>query len=320
MPGKLKIGVYLPMYGTMIRGVDTDPEPHFAYAREVTLLAEEMGLHSIWAPDHLLNPMRGEAARALEAWTVVAALAAVTKRIRLAHTTLCQAFRYPAVLAKMVTTLDDICQGRFIFSMGAGWYRREFQAYGLEWDDHQGLIARGHEQILLLKRLWTESEVTFQGRYYHLENCTVEPKPVQKPHPPIWWAGNSRESQKVAAELADGWLMGDRTPEGARDSVQGIKALLAEREIEYALSCHLIVEDSDRKAQERLRGLLGGDESRSGKIMGQGLIGAPETIAEKLRRYEEAGIDYLLLKPVPTLEGLEAFGEKVLPHLEGETR
>jgi len=303
------------MYGTMIRGVDIDPEPHFAYAREVALLAEEMGLHSLWAPDHLLNPMRGERARALEAWTVVAALAAVTKRIRLAHTTLCQAFRYPAVLAKMVTTLDDICQGRFIFSMGAGWYRREFEVYGLQWDDHQSLIARGREQILMLKRLWTESQVTFRGRYYQLESCTVEPKPLQKPHPPIWWAGNSRESQEVVAELADGWLMGDRTPEEARDSVRGIEGLLAGREIEYALSCHLVVEDSDEKAQERLRRLLLGDESRFANIVSQGLIGAPETIVDKLRRYEEAGIDYLLLKPAPTLEGLEAFGEKVWPYL-----
>lgn len=145
----------------------------------------------------------------------------------------------------------------------------------------------------------------------------MEPKPVQKPHPPIWWAGNSRESQKVVAELANGWLMGDRKPEGARDSFEGIKDLLAGREIEYALSCHLMVEDSDMKARGRLRGLLRGDESRFVKIMGQGLVGAPETIAEKLRRYEEAGIDYLLLKPAPTLEGLEAFGQKVLTYLEG---
>jgi FMNH2-dependent dimethyl sulfone monooxygenase len=213
----------------------------------------------------------------------------------------------------MVTTVDDICQGRFIFCIGAGWYKREFEAYGLVWDDHHGLNARGREQILMLKKLWTESQVTFRGKYYHLEGCTVEPKPVQKPHPPIWWAGDSLASQDVVVELADGWLMGSRTPEGAKRSVQGIKDRLAGREIEYALSCHLVVEDSDEEAQERLKALLQGDENNYANIMSQGLIGAPGTIEEKLRRYEEAGIDYLLLKPAPTLEGLEAFGEKVLP-------
>jgi alkanesulfonate monooxygenase SsuD/methylene tetrahydromethanopterin reductase-like flavin-dependent oxidoreductase (luciferase family) len=313
---KLKIGVYVPMYGTMIRGTRIDPEPSFAYAREVTLLAEKLGLHSVWAPDHLLNPMLGEPARALEAWTVIVALAAVTRHIKLGHTTLCQAFRYPAVLAKMITTLDDICQGRFICSLGAGWYKREFEAYGLPWDDHQGLIARGSEQITILKQLWTTSEVDFQGKYYQLERCTVEPKPVQRPHPPIWWAGNSPESQKVAAEQCDGWLMGDNTPEGAKENIQGIQALLAGREIEYALSCHLVVEDSDQKAQARLRTLTQGDERVFSRILSQGLIGAPETIAQKLSEYERAGIGYVLLKPAPALEGLAAFGEEVLSHLE----
>ena len=142
----MKIGVYLPMYGTMIRGIRTDPDPNFTYAKRVTRLAEEMGLHSVWAPDHLLNPQMGEEAKALEAWTVITALAAVTKRIKVAHTVLCQAFCPPAVLAKMVTTLDDVCQGRFVFSIGAGWYRREFQDYGLLWDDHVCLVLPSHHQ------------------------------------------------------------------------------------------------------------------------------------------------------------------------------
>ena len=311
----MKIGVYVPMYGTMIRGVRTDPEPDFTYAKRVTLLAEEMGLHSVWAPDHLLNPQMGEEARALEAWTVVVALAAVTKRITLAHTTLCQGFRPPAVLAKMVATLDDICQGRFIFTIGAGWYKREFEAYGLQWDDHDGLIARGREQILMLKRLWTEPRVSFQGKYFRIENCTVEPKPTQKPRPPIWWAGDSPESQKVVAELCDGWLMGDRSPEGARKSIQGIQNLLGGRALEYALSCHLIVRKSDEAARQSLQALLGENQSSFDTIVHHGLIGAPATIAQKLREYEEAGINYILLKPAPTLEGLEALGEEVLPHL-----
>ena len=109
--------------------------------------------------------------------------------------------------------------------------------------------------------------------------------------------------------------MGDRSPEGARKSIQGIQNLLRGRALEYALSCHLIVRKSDEAARQSLQALLGENQSSFDTIVHHGLIGAPATIAQKLREYEEAGINYILLKPAPTLEGLEALGEEVLPHL-----
>ena len=307
-----KIGVHLPMYGTLIHGVRIDPEPDFAYARSVALLAEEMGLHSIWAPDHLLNPMRGEAARALEAWTVVAALAGVTRRITLAHTTLCQAFRYPAVLAKMIATLDDACQGRFICCMGAGWYKREFDAYGLPWDDHEGLIARGREQMVMLKeavdgvRGHLRGKVPPAGALHRGAEASPEAAPAHL-------VGGRQSSVPRGGGRA-----GRRLAHGGQDArrgggKRGGHAGSLGREADGArplLSPHR--GRQRRRGKGPARGV--GQRRRKGeKIIDKGLIGAPETIADKLRGYETAGIDLVLLKPAPALEGLAAFGESVLP-------
>lgn len=138
-----KLGVYIPVYGGWLRGVEEGEEDTcYSYALETALRAEEMGIESIWVPDHMLNPIKGERTGSLEAWTTLSALAAVTERVELFHTTLCQGFRYPSVLAKMAATLDDVSGGRFRLGLGAGWYKREFQAYGLPWHDHDRRIDR----------------------------------------------------------------------------------------------------------------------------------------------------------------------------------
>jgi FMNH2-dependent dimethyl sulfone monooxygenase len=104
----------------------------------------------------MLNSIKGEREPSLEAWTTLTAIAAQTNRIELFHTTICQGFRYPAVLAKMAATLDDVSGGRFRFSIGSGWYQREFQAYGAPWYDHDTKIDIAREQVEIIKSLWTQ--------------------------------------------------------------------------------------------------------------------------------------------------------------------
>ena len=151
---------------------------------------------------------RASREKSLEAWTTLTALAAITRKVELFHTTLCQGFRYPAVLAKMCATLDDVSNGRFRFALGAGWFKREFQSYGVPWDeDHDTRIDRAREQIEIIKALWTQPTTNYKGRFYEIVNGVLEPKPLQKPHPPIWWGGQSEKSRQLVADLADGWLM-----------------------------------------------------------------------------------------------------------------
>ena len=119
----------------------------YGYAEEVALKAEAIGIDSIWVPDHMLNPIKGEREPTLEAWTTLTAIGAVARRLELFHTTICQGFRYPAVLAKMCATMQDVVGGRFRLSIGAGWYKREFQAYEVPFHSHDDRIDRTREQI-----------------------------------------------------------------------------------------------------------------------------------------------------------------------------
>jgi alkanesulfonate monooxygenase SsuD/methylene tetrahydromethanopterin reductase-like flavin-dependent oxidoreductase (luciferase family) len=122
----MQLGVCISLQGGWVPG---HPEPvSFDYVRRIALFAEEAGFDALWLPDHLLNPIHGERAPCLEGWTVAAALAPLTKRVVLAHTTLSVTFRSPAVLAKQATTLQEISGGRFWLSLGAGFFEPEFRA------------------------------------------------------------------------------------------------------------------------------------------------------------------------------------------------
>ena len=118
---------------------------------------------------------------------------------------LCNLFRYPAVLAKMASTLDLISDGRVNLALGAGWFRGECLAYGVPWKPYKTRLEMLRESVQLIKKLWTEDEVTFTGKHYRVEKGMLSPKPVQKPHPPIVIGGSSENAMRIAAEEADGW-------------------------------------------------------------------------------------------------------------------
>lgn len=312
----VKFGVFLSLFGSLIKDAPVDPPPSFAHVLQTARLAEFYGLHSIWATDHLLNIKLSENKPTLESWTILSALAAVTTKIRIGHAVMCQAFRNPAVLAKMVATIDDISQGRFIFALGGGNLKREFEAFGLDWDSHENLIERGEEQLVLLKRLWTEPKVTFEGKYYQTIDCIIEPKPIQNPYPPICWGGTSETSQKVAARHADIWFMKDSSVNQAEQNVTSIQRFLNGRKIEYGIGCMLILGETDEIAYKRLYGFTGDNRKFADEIIETGLVGSPSTVAAKIQEFVSVGLNYILLKPAPTISTLVEFGENVLPLIQ----
>ncbi len=140
-----------------------------------------------------------------EAWTTISSLATITSRARLTNSVLCNLYRYPAVLAKMASTLDHISNGRVNLALGAGWFKSECMAYGIPWKPYSTRLEMLRESIQLIKKLWTDEEVTFVGRHYRIEKGILSPKPVQKPHPPIVVGGSSENVMRLAVEEADGW-------------------------------------------------------------------------------------------------------------------
>jgi alkanesulfonate monooxygenase SsuD/methylene tetrahydromethanopterin reductase-like flavin-dependent oxidoreductase (luciferase family) len=176
----------------------------FERARRSTLLAEELGYHSISFDDHLLAAKTpGERIPQFECYTMLAWMASITRRVRLVPTVGCMSFRNPALLAKMFTTLDYISGGRITVGLGAGWLRQEYEAYGYDYPSTGERIAQLGEGVKLIKAMWTQLEPSFSGRYFHIDKAINLPPPLQQPHPPIMIGGTDLRTLRIIAQEAD---------------------------------------------------------------------------------------------------------------------
>jgi F420-dependent oxidoreductase-like protein len=159
-----------------------------------------------WDFDHFMPLGNDPTGPCLEGWTLLAAFAAQTKRIRVGVMVTGNTYRHPAVLANMATTIDIISQGRLDFGIGAGWNELEHNAYGIPLYQPGERLRRLAEACEVIRLLWTETTPSFEGKYYQLKNAYSEPKPVQKPHPPfVIGGGGEKVTLRIAAQYADIW-------------------------------------------------------------------------------------------------------------------
>jgi alkanesulfonate monooxygenase SsuD/methylene tetrahydromethanopterin reductase-like flavin-dependent oxidoreductase (luciferase family) len=170
---------------------------------ESAKLADELGIDFLLLTDHYMTPISNQT---VDAWTALAALAVETERIRLGTCVTPIPFRPPQLLAKVVATVDQLSNGRAILGVGAGWHRQEFEAYS-SWDDGKVRVGKTREGIELMRKLWmSDKPVDFDGEYYKVIDSVLEPKPVQKPHPPLWFGTTGAYMLKLAGRYADGWV------------------------------------------------------------------------------------------------------------------
>ncbi|HTE86808.1 MAG TPA: LLM class flavin-dependent oxidoreductase [Dehalococcoidia bacterium] len=239
----------------------------------------------------------------LDSLTVMTALGTVTTRTRLAWAMLNLNFRTPAVLAKMLATLDQITHGRVICTVGAGWFKDEYDAYNLPYlDNHDERIAQAREAILLMKELWTHpapERVTFEGRYLSVTNLAFTPKPYQAPHPPIWFGGDSEATQAVVREVADGWVMLRTTP-------KAVAAALARpdwprRPMTLVKNSRIVIGDAREEALEtagRLVEQYQGAQAMPATVeefLDRFIVGTREECLRQIAAIESTGINYLRL-------------------------
>ena len=184
----------------------------FAEIRDAWLEADRLGFDTAWAHDHLLNqndPSKNED----EGWTLLASLLTEARRIRGGLMVTANTFRHPAVLAKIATTVDVVSHGRVEVGLGAGWHEDEHKQYGLPLPPLGERMRRLEEACQILRALWTEKRATVEGTYYQVREAFHEPKPVQRPHPPIV-LGTSGEKVglRIVARHAQEWNMSKGTP------------------------------------------------------------------------------------------------------------
>jgi alkanesulfonate monooxygenase SsuD/methylene tetrahydromethanopterin reductase-like flavin-dependent oxidoreductase (luciferase family) len=246
----------------------------------------------------------------LECWTALAALSRDTRRLRLGSSVLCNSYRLPSVLAKMAATLDVISEGRLDLGLGAGWFEKEYRAYGVPFPSIGERIAQLDEGVEVIRRMWTEPRPTFQGRHFSIEDAVV-----QRPHPPIWIGGEGDRVHRVAARAADGVNVRWWPPE--RIAARRAYLAAACREfgrdpaaLQRSVTLLLIVDRDAARAQAT--------RARYASIPATGHVaGTPEQCAARIREYLDAGVRHFLftIPDVAASPALELAGRQVLPAL-----
>ena len=224
----MRFGVHLVAAGTTIEG---------DMIARVAARAEELGYDSLWVSDHVVFPTElsvpypyspdgklpfDPANPFLEPFTVLSYAAAVTRTIKIGTSVIIVPYRDPIITAKIVSTLDVLSNGRFIFGVGIGWLDEEFQALRLE---RKNRVPQTEEALAAMQACWTQDSPEFHGKFYDFSDIKFSPKPRQKPHPPIWFGGTTMPALKRAVELGTGWQSIWETPEKVAEKVAILRGL-----------------------------------------------------------------------------------------------
>ncbi len=298
---------------------------------EVARAIESSGYESLWVFDHFHTVPIATQESSYEAWTLMAALAATTDTVRLGQMCTSNSYRSPSYLAKVAADIDVISNGRLEMGIGAGWYDEEYVGYGYEFPKASVRIGQLEEGVEIMRRMWTEDVVAYEGKHYQLEGAISNPKPVQGSIP-MWIAGGGEKlTLRVAAKYADYTNFGLRFEDFVHKSeVLRLHCLDVGRAfddiVRSAMFTILIDEDASVVADKldeyeaRLAGLVGAEKaerSRSG-MEKHGLIGTPEQVIEQLGPWQEAGMGYIIgYFPDAAYDrtGLDLFSKAVIPAL-----
>jgi F420-dependent oxidoreductase-like protein len=231
-------------------GLKLNQQVHpIAAQREGWRMADEAGFDHIWLFDHLFALGGDPTKPILDGWTTLAAAAENTKRARLGLNVTGNLYRHPGLLAKIAVTIDHLSDGRLEFGIGAAWNEPEFVQHGTPFPSAADRIRMLDESVRAIKLLWTEEKATFEGRFYRFTEAVAEPKPVQKPWPPIWIGGSGpKRTLRVVAKHADVWHGGGNTDEETRELLRilGEHCAKAGRDMgSIRLAGSLRVEDAD---------------------------------------------------------------------------
>ncbi len=287
-----------------------------AYAKR----AEDLGFESVWVWDHILLGVE-PAFPVLDSLSVLTAIAARTERIKLGTSVLVLPLRNPVVTAKVLTTLDRISNGRLILGTAAGWYKREFDAIGVPFEQRGAIFERNLD---LLLRLWTDHSVTAEVDNLNLRNATLLPKPVQTPRPPVLIGGYVDRVLRRVARLGDGWLTYFYTPEAFKKSWNKILAYASEygrdpSQLTATNELAIYVGPSRHEAAEPMSQWLNAEwdvSSGSDSTMEHAICGTPDECAAQLRPHLDSGVERLVLIPYRyEPEQVELIASQVLPKL-----
>jgi len=293
-------------------GVDFDYYLEIDDLKKLVLKCEQLGYDSAWIMDHLIW---GESGETLECLTALGALASATSTIRLGSLVLCNSYRNPALLAKTAATLDIVSGGRLEFGIGAGWKEDEYKAYGYEFPSASKRIEQLREALTIITKMWTEERPSYRGKHYSISEAICRPKPIQKPHPPIWVGGGGANLLKVVAEFADGFNTVFTSPSECMEKIELLRKFCRKSNrdfdgIKKSWVGELVLGNDP---QEVLRKVGKPDGENFERFSSNRLVGTPRQCVEKIEKYVEIGISHFILISRKFHEDLTTFAEEIIP-------
>ena len=309
-------------------GFASGPDKAFRFAVDMLQRGEELGFETTLIAERWMGTD-------LSAWMLASALAPLTSRIEL-MVAVHPGIVTPQAVAKLAVSLDRISSGRAAINIVNGWWKEEFETFGQVWwpQDDDTRYRRMDEFVRVLRGLWQEDEFDFHGEFYTVERQGLPLKSVQLPHPPLYAGTRNQTGKDVIARDCDYWFVDylpdyrlwEQSVERSALSIADMKERAARhgRSIAFGMSCHVICADTKDKAD-----MLAAQLEEHGKTnqiariaaiaLGAGLVGTPDMIADRIRRYQAAGVGTLMLHFHPMVEGMESFARQVMPLLAIKT-
>jgi F420-dependent oxidoreductase-like protein len=327
----MEIGLFVPQ-GWRLDLVGIDPAEQWQRMLAVAQRADAGPWDSVWVYDHFHTVPEPTTEATHEAWTLMAALAATTQRVKLGQMCTCMSYRDPAYLAKVAATVDVISGGRAQMGIGGGWYEHEWRAYGYGFPRAGARLARLDEGVQIMQQAWTTGEATLDGEHYQVDGAIVRPLPLQPGGIPFWIAGGGEKvTLRIAARYAQ-YTNFDGSPEGFTHKSEILRGHCEEigrpfEEITRSSNYNIVIgsteaEVADRLAahRARLEPVLG--EAKAAEVV-EGLrtgagAGTPEQIAERLNEVGALGMRYAICyfpEAAYDLSGVELFEREVAPAL-----
>jgi F420-dependent oxidoreductase-like protein len=287
--------------------------------RSLAETAEAAGLDSFWVFDHFVPGPFDPTGAALECFTTISALAAVTRRLTLGTLVLGVTYRNPALVAKMGAMVDHISDGRFVLGLGAGWYGLEHRMYGIDFPPPGERVSRVAEALEIIRRMWAEQPATFKGRYYSIEGALVDPAPVQQPHPPILIGARGERMLRLTVKHAQQYnsaadattiqATNERLDQLCEEAGRDPGTLERTAIVLHSFAATPAEEEAkQRRLEEIFRKPFSELENRV-------LTGSPDHVCEQLQAYVDAGVTHFMLSTMAPydLDGVRIWAEEIAP-------
>jgi F420-dependent oxidoreductase-like protein len=330
----VRFGLFIPQ-GWRLDLVGIDPGEQWATMRGLAERADAGPWESVWVYDHFHTVPEPTEEATHEAWTLMAALAAATSRVRLGQMCSCMGYRNPAYLAKVAATVDAVSGGRTEMGIGAGWYEHEWRAYGYGFPGAGDRIAMLAEGVEIMRQMWTQGSSTFSGEHYTTDGARCRPLPLQEGGIPLWIAGGGeKKTLRIAAQHA-AYTNFDGTLEGFTHKSEVLAGHCADLGTDYdaitrSANYNVYIgrdeaEVADRLAAHRARmeplvSAEAVEREMRGPEAGAMGVGTPEQVVEQLRPLVAAGMTYPILnfpEAAYDASGIELFEREVVPALRG---